>query len=418
MSELFRTEAIAHQANEPYGVVRMTRPLSFTVLTMLFATMATMLIGFIGFAGYTRKEHVNGVLVPDKGMLRVVAGQTGWIVDRRVNAGGTVKSGDLMFTISTEVASSASNQPKTDVSESLTVQAESLKKEIEQLREITRERANALVSRSERLKRERNQIAEEIKIQTERVSIAESSAARFRELGAEKYASALQIQDRQAEAVDQRARLQALMRAKIGMEGEIDTNLAEQVNLPLAAAREEEAIERSIATVRRELTVHEATRSIEVRATCDGIVTSVNAEVGQSVSGNQVVAAIVPANARMEAELYAPSSAIGFVRVGTTVSLRYNAYPYQKFGQHRGVIRMVERSPTSPSEIREPFSRDGAASEPLYRIRVTLDNESVTAFGREHPLAPGMQIQASLLLEHRRIWEWITQPLYNIGGRV
>ena len=60
----------------------------------------------------------------------------------------------------------------------------------------------------------------------------------------------------------------------------------------------------------------------------------------------------------------------------------------------------------------------GAAGEPLYRITVALDAQSVPAYGAAQPLAAGMQLDADVLLERRRLVEWLFEPLLGVAGRV
>jgi len=64
----------------------------------------------------------------------------------------------------------------------------------------------------------------------------------------------------------------------------------------------------------------------------------------------------------------------------------------------------------------------GAASaadgEPLYRITVALQRQSVDAYGQAQPLTAGMQIEADVLLERRSLIEWIFEPLLGLAGRV
>jgi membrane fusion protein len=57
------------------------------------------------------------------------------------------------------------------------------------------------------------------------------------------------------------------------------------------------------------------------------------------------------------------------------------------------------------------------SSEPLYRIRLTLDSQTITAYGKPLPLKSGMVIDASIHLDHRRLVEWILEPLFSITGR-
>ena len=54
--------------------------------------------------------------------------------------------------------------------------------------------------------------------------------------------------------------------------------------------------------------------------------------------------------------------------------------------------------------------------DPVYRIRVALDAQEVAAGGREHALRPGMQVSASLVLEHRTLAQWVVAPLAGVAG--
>jgi len=156
-----------------------------------------------------------------------------------------------------------------------------------------------------------------------------------------------------------------------------------------------------------------------VRAPQDGIVTGVVAEAGQGVAATAPLASLVPPDIRLQAQLYAPSSAIGFVRPDQPVLLRYQAFPYQKFGHQAGRVVQVSRSPLPAAELAAlPYMKAGAESEPLYRITVALDRQSVDAYGHAQPLAPGMQLEADVLLDRRRLFEWIFEPVLGIAGRV
>ena len=125
--------------------------------------------------------------------------------------------------------------------------------------------------------------------------------------------------------------------------------------------------------------------------------------------------AIIPDDSPLEAHLYAPSRSIGFVHAGQQVLLRYLAYPHQKFGMHRASVVAVSRNPMAPTDLGFPPA-DGSR-EPLYRIKARLDTQAIAAYGRLEPLQPGMQIEADILLDRRRLIEWIFEPLLGLAGR-
>ena len=55
--------------------------------------------------------------------------------------------------------------------------------------------------------------------------------------------------------------------------------------------------------------------------------------------------------------------------------------------------------------------------EPLYRIKVALASQTVAAYGRAEPLQAGMEVQADVLLDRRRLIEWVFEPLLSLAGR-
>ena len=57
------------------------------------------------------------------------------------------------------------------------------------------------------------------------------------------------------------------------------------------------------------------------------------------------------------------------------------------------------------------------AGEPAYRIIVTLAAQTATAYGEKVALQSGMRLDADVLIETRRIYEWVLDPLYSLTGR-
>jgi len=143
------------------------------------------------------------------------------------------------------------------------------------------------------------------------------------------------------------------------------------------------------------------------------------AEVGQSVDGNRPLVSIVPQGARLRADLYAPSRAIGFVKPGDKVLIRYQAYPYQKFGHQQGEVETVAKTALPTTELNGlPTAQSNNGSEPLYRVSVKLAAQSVNAYGKPQALQAGMLLDADVLQEQRRLYEWVLEPLYSLTGKL
>ena len=126
---------------------------------------------------------------------------------------------------------------------------------------------------------------------------------------------------------------------------------------------------------------------------------------------------MLPAGSELEAHLRVPSRAMGFIEPGDRVLLRYDAFPYQKFGHHGGRVSRISRSTVTPGGAPSlPVLPD--RGEPYYRVIVELDESSVRAFGKNESLMPGMLVEADILGERRPLWEWALEPLFTLGDPV
>ena len=62
---------------------------------------------------------------------------------------------------------------------------------------------------------------------------------------------------------------------------------------------------------------------------------------------------------------------------------------------------------------------DGAGSgDQVYRITVDLAAQSIMAYGEARPLQVGMQLEADIMQERRKLYEWVLEPLISITGKL
>jgi len=60
---------------------------------------------------------------------------------------------------------------------------------------------------------------------------------------------------------------------------------------------------------------------------------------------------IVPEGSGLQATLLAPSRSAGFLKAGQDVNLLVDAFPYQKFGVQKGIIKDISATPYRPGEL-------------------------------------------------------------------
>ena len=414
---LFRPQAVEFQQQRLHGAIVLAGSVPATWLTLLFGAIALALVALFCLAGIDRKETVAGVVMPAAGLARVGAAQPGVVAERRVEEGQSVAAGEVLFVLSSE-RSTPLGETQQAVGASLSQRVAGLQDDHERQRRQVLERERVLAEAVMAAQRELHQLDEEIGLQQRRAALAEQTAARVLSMRDRGLVSSTDAEERQADVLEQRARLPALRRQRVQAQQHFEEQQAELRDLPLRAQREAAALERSLEELKQALAENEARRTLLVRAPHAGRVGAIAVQPGQPVQPGQVMAQIEPAGSPMEAELFVPSRAIGFIKPGTAVLLRYTAFPFQKFGQQRGTVHEVGRSALPPGDVHDLTRAPGAGGEPVYRVRVRLERQTVQAHGQAQALKAGMQLQASLVLERRRLYEWMLEPLWTLGGRL
>src|SRR3569623_1377132 len=253
-----------------------------------------------------------------------------------------------------------------------------------------------------------------VRTHAQRLASAEETAASFRELAAKQYVSELQVREQREQALDQKARLESLQRDRIALVRTLDELRRELAGHAPEAANRRAAIARDIEALEQQLTEYESRRRVVITAPTAGTVTAILAERGQTAVPTAPLLSILPEQAVLEAHLLVPSRAIGFIEPGQRVALRYEAFPYQRYGSARGRIKEIARTLITPGEVNLPV----ALREPVYRVTVSLDAQYIDAFRQRLALQSGMLLDADVWLERRRIIEWVFDPLYSVMGRV
>ena len=145
-----------------------------------------------------------------------------------------------------------------------------------------------------------------------------------------------------------------------------------------------------------------------------GRVAALPVSTGQAVTAGGTVAIVIPVDGKLEAELLAPSKAIGFIRPGQPVELSLQACPYQRFGTVHGTVRTVSTTVLAPNEV---DFRGLDFKEPVFRIRVALSRDSMDAYGQTVPMQPGMLVSAEIVFDRRSPIKWLFDPIYAVGRR-
>lgn len=398
------------------GQIILTPRASTTWIVLVSAVLGIAVVTFLTLGTYTRRATVTGQLVPSAGVIRVHTPQTGVVLEKYVAEGQLVKKGDVLYVLSSDRQGAGNREIQADIGQQVDERRRSMLAEIERNRLAEAGEISHLERRAATLRAEGQAIQRQIEQQRIRLKLAEEARVRYQGLADKDFIAREQLFQKEAELTEQQSRLQVLERDALVSQRELSTTVREIENTRVRYVNQNALLQRSISSTQQELTEVEAKRRVVVTAPEAGRATLLAAEIGQSVDGSRPLLNLVPANARLEARLYAPSRTVGFVRPGDTVLLRYQSFPFQKFGQPEGVVASVSNNAVTSPELAGFQIPDVPPGEPVYAIVVQLKEQQVTAYGKAWPLSAGMRLDADILQETRRLWEWMLEPLYSVTG--
>jgi len=415
---LFRSEVLDAPSQAWLGTVRLATPVSTQAWTVAALLIGASILAWLFAGHYTQRVHVTGLLVPRAGLISLTANTVGVVDHVAAAEGDRVVAGQILVSLSGEHTSKALGNTAAGVSTQLQRQASSLRQDIGDALTLRDKQAEDNRTQQTLLKDQLAQIDAQIAIEKKQMALVQDLVNKWSGLVAGGYIPALQVEQEQSALLADESQLRSLQQQHAGTRQQLSALDDQLTQLPLAVSAKLNELRRQLAQVEQALAQNEASRASELRAPASGVVSSLLVKPGASVSLGQPLLAIVPDGSRLQAQLLVPSQAVGFVHPGVDVTLHYQAFPYQKFGLQHGVVRSVSRSALMPGEVTLLLGGGTPPStDSLYLARVDLANQNVQAYGQQQPLRPGMALEADMLLDRRRIVEWIFEPLYGMGHR-
>ena len=109
---------------------------------------------------------------------------------------------------------------------------------------------------------------------------------------------------------------------------------------------------------------------------------------------------IVPSNAQIELIGRFSNQDVGFMRVGQTANIRFDAYPSERYGFVEGKVSVIAADSTEEKE--------GKWS---YVVRLLPEQAFLVSGENQYPLRPGMTATIDVVTEHRRIISYFFAPI-------
>lgn len=414
----FRKEAVEHQNDTTLGEIIIPTSAGFTLSALLTLGLLVLVFIFLCSSHYTRKAHLSGIVMPSSGLIKVIPQYSGYVTTLKIDEGQHVAAGSPLYYISGEHYDAQGTGTLAAMRLSLNTQYQMLESQQHLEARDNSQQQQGLQQRIASLEPQLQSAGRRLVQAEHQARLSASVMSRYRNLVSHHYVSEMEYQQRQmavsaaSENVEeQRLVLLQLRTAKETAEGELEHLVS------LRESRRKE-LDQQLQRIRQQQLELAGQEKFMLTAPISGTVAAILVKEGQPVRAAEAVMTLVPDNARLQVELYATSQNAGFIQPGQRVALRFSAFPYQKFGVQYGVIREISRTTLTSSDLHSVSPVNWKDNEGHYRVIVEPEKTFIKAYGRQEPLRPGMTLEGDVSLDTRYLWEWLTEPLWSVKGKL
>ncbi len=415
---LFRSEALKHQGDNEYGNIILPVSLSLSLCAVTTILMMVSIVLFICYGSYTRKAHLSGIVMPSSGLVKISSQYAGYITKLTVSEGQHVIADTPLYHISGEHYNGQGSGTLATMSLSLNNQHALLtsQKNFESQDNIQQQQAirQRIISLQPQIK----SAEQRLMLSERQVELTISVMDRYKKLAATHYVSDIEYQQKQIDVSTVQQNVEDQRQVLMQLHTAMDTAQDELNHIISQGESRKAELDRQGEEIKQQLDELAAQKNFTLTAPVSGSIAAVLARPGQSVKVSEPIMTLVPDNAHLQIELYATSQNSGFIQPGQRVALRFSAFPYQKFGVQYGTIREISRTTLTPSDLFSVSPVTWKENEGHYRVIVEPENTFILAYGRKEPLRPGMTLEGDVTLDNRHLWEWFSEPLWSLKGKL
>ena len=122
--------------------------------------------------------------------------------------------------------------------------------------------------------------------------------------------------------------------------------------------------------------------------------------VGGVVKPGDTLLNVVPLSATPEIEAQVLNKDIGFVLAGQKVSVKFDAFPFTRYGTVAGEVIDVSGDANKDDKL-------GL----IYPVRIRLDAADIAVDRKRVAISPGMAVNAEIITGDRRVIEYLLSPV-------
>jgi len=402
LSTLFRSQVLSPRGDDHGRVVPWSAPHLrwWAALLVVWLVLAVVALAQLEYAD---KITVEGSVAPRAQPAFVRSAAVGVVSVVHVQDGARVSAQDPLITIDRRSHGIAGKRHDQLQVEQIQARGRAIGEATRRYRVLRRQEQALLVDRLAGVKQQRRTVTEQLHVLRQRLDLARTDARRQRGLAQRKFISQVDLHRGETallaareSLLAQRSHSHQLQARADELHGQMQVDALQTGNRLADFEQQRLQLEHDIRRV-------QARGEWLVVAPVAGRVVDLVAHTGQPVAAGSVLLTVAPASSGLHpVEVHLPSQAVGRVRPGMPVRLRYAGYPFQEYGSGRGEIASV-------SEVNRADGREPSFRAQIAVVSLPADVDRVPA---------GMSVSADVLLQSRPLWAWLLEPLQGAMTRL
>ena len=356
--------------------------------------------------------RTSGYTVPSQSSWKAITPLQGILTNLAVSEHSIVKKGQVVAELSAEryAQNNSVELIQGQLSEQKLILAKRELKNVEETHSVSVE---SIQSQLLSLRRELDSYEIQLKLIDQRLNDVFQQQDRQRHLVKEGFISQEAVELKSSEMLRLKGERSTAERQYINLNREIEKQKSELTMVNLRRITQQMQIEREILTSKQEINEFSSKR-IQLVSAIDGVATQISAKPGQVVRTDIPLMTVIPEDGEINVILLVPSRSVGFIRKSQRVSIRYDAYPHEHYGRHYGVVNEISGIAVPPHELPQHVRVD----EPVFTVIITLPANNMAYQNKKLFITPGMIVEADVELDRLKIYQWLLEPLYRLGGRI
>ncbi|HAW3721593.1 TPA: HlyD family efflux transporter periplasmic adaptor subunit [Escherichia coli] len=383
-----------------FGDVIVTTTYSQRVIIVCSVFIFICVLMFISFAEYTQKRNVNGIVYPDKGIVNIKSKQSGTLSALYIKSGDYIRVGEKLLEID---ASSSTHYFRNN--------EENYREMLSKLRGISSSEVQANIYTldakkkltEEQIDQTRNSIAimrNQIRLLDAAIQSQQSTFNRIQEAYKKKYVSDVEKNNAEMQLIDKKMQRQSLNNEILSREGQI-ISLKKELDDTIDRIKniQNEDKKESLQSLMKMYGIASDTESV-LRAPIAGKIAEIVERTGRFVNAGDTILTVIPQDSVNQIIAFISPELIGEIKKGTRVALKYDSYPYQRFGIEHGIIIDISRVPLQPEDIYTNFGLKVENACFRVGIKITERKERIAVI-------PGMSLKVEIPTRKESIIKWI-----------